>query len=165
VLVSETEQMVKAAGFVDIQLKPKKDYIDAMTDWSDPLYKKIIEHLPAGTKPGDYITSLEITAKAPSTLNCGASIYSPAVSELVAIGAAIAANCEPCFKYHYDQARKLGVSLDDMTNAVNTSNNVKQSPAKAILQLADRFLHGDFGAKPQSACCPGEPKKKSKCCS
>jgi len=33
-----------------------------MTDWNDPLYKKILEHLPAGTGPADYITSLEVTA-------------------------------------------------------------------------------------------------------
>jgi hypothetical protein len=36
-----------------------------MTDWSDPLYKKIIEHLPAGSKPADYITSLEVKARKP----------------------------------------------------------------------------------------------------
>ena len=38
------------------------------------------------------------------------SIYDERVNELVAIAAAIGANCEPCLKYHFDQARKLGVS-------------------------------------------------------
>lgn len=32
------------------------------------------------------------------------SLYSAAVEELVAIGAAIACNCEPCFKYHFREA-------------------------------------------------------------
>ena len=32
------------------------------------------------------------------------SLYSTAVEELVAIGAAIACNCEPCFKYHFREA-------------------------------------------------------------
>ena len=50
----------------DIVLKPKSDYIDGMVDWQDPLYQKIIAHLPAGTKPSDYITSLEVTARKPS---------------------------------------------------------------------------------------------------
>ena len=40
-------------------------YINGMVDWQDPLCKKIIKHLPAGTKPGDYITSLEVTARKP----------------------------------------------------------------------------------------------------
>ena len=66
VLVSETEQMAKAAGLGDVVLKSKSAYVDGMADWKDPLYLKILEHLPAGVKPGDYITSLEITARKPS---------------------------------------------------------------------------------------------------
>jgi SAM-dependent methyltransferase len=65
VMVSETERMVRAAGLVDIHLRSKPDYINTMTDWNDPLYRKIIEQLPAGTKPGDYITSLEVSGRKP----------------------------------------------------------------------------------------------------
>jgi len=65
VLVDETRQMAESAGLVDIVLTPKSGYIESMTDWRDPLYQKIREHLPAGTKPGDFITSLYATAKKP----------------------------------------------------------------------------------------------------
>jgi arsenite methyltransferase len=65
VLVSETERMVKEAGLADIRLNAKKDYMEAMTDWQDPLYVKILEHLPAGTKASDYVTSLEVSARKP----------------------------------------------------------------------------------------------------
>ncbi|MGH7971078.1 MAG: arsenite efflux transporter metallochaperone ArsD, partial [Limisphaerales bacterium] len=65
VLVSETERMAQEAGLGEIVLNPKSGYIDAMVDWQDPLYQKIIATLPAGTKPGDYITSLEVTARKP----------------------------------------------------------------------------------------------------
>ena len=68
------------------------------------------------------------------------SIFTPQVAELVAIGAAIAANCEPCFKYHYDQARKLGVSDVDMRYAVDLAQNVKERPAEHMLALAERYL-------------------------
>ena len=67
VLVSETERMVRAAGLVDIVLTPKSDYVAGMTDWNDPLYRRILEHLPAGVKPADYITSLELQARKPAT--------------------------------------------------------------------------------------------------
>jgi len=77
------------------------------------------------------------------------SIFSDAVAELVAIGAAIAANCEPCFKYHYDKARKLGVSREDMWAAVTLAQNVKDTPAKAVLDLAGRYLQQ--GASPAAA--------------
>ena len=43
------------------------------------------------------------------------------VAELVAIGAAIAANCDPCFKLHFQQAKKLGISREDMMLAVKTA--------------------------------------------
>jgi AhpD family alkylhydroperoxidase len=67
------------------------------------------------------------------------SLFSPAVAELVAIGAAIAANCEPCLKYHYRQAQLLGVSKADMARAVEMGGKVKDSPHQSILRLADKL--------------------------
>lgn len=101
------------------------------------------------------------------------SLYTEAVAELVAIGASIAANCEPCFKAHYDRARKLGVSGVDMMRAVETAQAVKDAPARAMLALADRYLRPqpaaaaatgakrgllpmvqiDAGCTPGSGCC------------
>lgn len=65
-LVSDTEKWVREAGLVEIGLEQKRDYIEAMTEWSDPLYVKIIEALPVGTKPSDTITSLLVTATKPA---------------------------------------------------------------------------------------------------
>jgi len=90
--------------------------------------------------------------------SCAApSIFTEQVAELVAIGAAIAANCEPCFKYHYDQATRLGVSARDMRYAVDLAHKVKDTPARAMLKQAERYLGpatGDSQAK-ASACCTG----------
>jgi AhpD family alkylhydroperoxidase len=69
-----------------------------------------------------------------------ASLFTDEVAELVAIGAAIASNCEPCFKFHYAAARKLGVSREDMASAVTMAQRVKDTPAQSILTLADRIL-------------------------
>jgi len=130
------------------------------------LYKKMVEHLPAGAGPGDYITSLEVTASKPAS----AVEYTPAVNELVAMGAAIAANCEPCLKYHYKAAGQLGVSKADMAKAVATGAKVKDSPHQAILRLADK-LTGAGLSQPADAsdrCCGSrdaqEPAGQSKCC-
>jgi len=73
VLASETERMACEAGLTQIHLNPKSDYVTAMTDWNDPLYKKIIEHLPGGSSPADYITSLEVTASKPGVASCQTS--------------------------------------------------------------------------------------------
>ena len=63
VLVCEIEKQMKDAGLVDIELKSKPEYINAMMNWEDPLYKKIVEALPSGARASDYITSLDISAK------------------------------------------------------------------------------------------------------
>jgi len=90
------------------------------------------------------------------------SIFTGAVAELVAIGAAIASNCEPCFKFHFDKARKLGVSREDMWAAVTLAQNIKEAPAKAMLDLAGRYLRQDASpaaaapaeaAAPTGGCC------------
>jgi AhpD family alkylhydroperoxidase len=163
VLVSETERFAHQAGLVDVAVKVKTEYAVAMTHFEDPLYQKMAEHLPPGTKPADYVASVAVTArKAPSVLE-----YSPAVNELVAIAAAIAANCEPCLKHHYQQAQQLGVSKADMARAAAMAAQVKDSPHQAILRLADR-LTGAGPGKPADAsdpCCGSKEKASGeKCC-
>jgi len=66
VLVDEIRAMAEAAGLVDIQLTAKGEYIDSMTDWQDPLYKRIFGSLPNGAKPSDFVTSLDISARRPA---------------------------------------------------------------------------------------------------
>lgn len=100
------------------------------------------------------------------------SLYTEQVQELVAIGAAIAANCEPCFRYHFDKARKLGVSKEDMARAVTTAQMVKESPARAVLELAEKYVGSKIVTKQgpdacRSAAAPdaaGSAPAPKKCC-
>jgi hypothetical protein len=62
----ETERMAREAGLSDIRLNLKPGYVASLVEGHDPLYEKIIDDLPAGTTPADYITSLEITARMPA---------------------------------------------------------------------------------------------------
>lgn len=68
------------------------------------------------------------------------SLMTEAVTELVAIGAAIAASCEPCFRHHFDAAHNLGVSKEDMREAVNVALAVKATPHRKVVEAADRYL-------------------------
>ena len=70
-LVSDTERWAREAGLTSIALKPKPEYVEAMTSFEDPLYQKIVAHLPTGTKPADFIVSLEVQARKPSADCCG----------------------------------------------------------------------------------------------
>ncbi|MEX2662349.1 MAG: arsenite efflux transporter metallochaperone ArsD [Vicinamibacterales bacterium] len=141
-----------------------------------PLVKVNGEVKSSGVYPSrdELATWAGIAAPAPS-------LFTEAVAELVAIGAAIASNCEPCFKFHYDKARKLGVSREDMRGAVTTARNVKDAPARAVLDLADRYLRSERTERASnsimlettsSSCCApatGQPSdertaNKSGCC-
>lgn len=94
----------------------------------------------------------------------GNSIFSDQVRELVAIGASIAANCEPCLKYHVIEAGKLGVAVEDMRMAVNMALAVKESPAKSIRSLADKFLGEQESTDCGCGCTSGSKPSGGKCC-
>jgi ubiquinone/menaquinone biosynthesis C-methylase UbiE len=62
-LVTDTERMMREAGLVEISLEPKPDYVETMRMKKSPAYEHIASHIPAGTTPADYVTSLNITAR------------------------------------------------------------------------------------------------------
>jgi SAM-dependent methyltransferase len=65
VLVSDTERFAREAGLADIRLEQKPDYVASMTSFQDPLYQKIAAALPPSTRPADFVTSLNVTARKP----------------------------------------------------------------------------------------------------
>ena len=63
-LVDDTRAMAAAAGFEQVELALKSDYIAAMAS-SDAFYEQLTALLPPGTTPADYVTSVDITAHKP----------------------------------------------------------------------------------------------------
>jgi arsenite methyltransferase len=62
VLIEEVRAQAEAAGLGRIELRPKPGYVDALTGWDDPLYRRIEAALPPGTRPSDFVVSLDVTA-------------------------------------------------------------------------------------------------------
>ncbi len=60
--------------------------------------------------------------------------------ELVRIGTAIGSNCIACIEYHIPQARKAGLSDDQIRLAINIAKGVKKVPADMVLQAALEML-------------------------
>ena len=83
--------------------------------------------------------------------------FSKEQEELVAIGAAVAANCEPCLKYHLGKAGEAGLTDDQLRAAVTVAQKVKETPARLILEVADRLLGpaGRLSPEPAKAGCCG----------
>ena len=65
-LVTDTERMMREAGLVDIALTPKTDYVETMRLKKSSSYEQMAAHIPEGTTPADYVTSLDISARKPS---------------------------------------------------------------------------------------------------
>ncbi len=95
------------------------------------------------------------------------SRYSRAVEELVAIGAALGANCESCLAYHFGEARKAGVSRDDIALAIATARKVKEAAAGEIAKVAGRHLASaatEETLKVLPCCTPAAGTSAGKCC-
>jgi AhpD family alkylhydroperoxidase len=74
---------------------------------------------------------------------------------LVALGAAIAANCEPCLKSHVGKAVEAGLSTDQLRAAVAVARKVKETPARHIQEAAERLLApgGTSESGAEAGCC------------
>ena len=55
---------------------------------------------------------------------------------LVALGAAIAANCIPCIEYHIPEAHKTGLHAAEITEAIQIADKVRRVPARMVVQSA-----------------------------
>lgn len=61
-------------------------------------------------------------------------------SELVALGAALGSNCVPCVEYHIPQARKAGLTDQEIHAAIQLADKVRQVPAQKVLRAALNLL-------------------------
>lgn len=89
------------------------------------------------------------------------------VRELIAIGAAIGASCEPCLKDHTKKAQEVGLSDAQMREAIAVGRLVKEASAKNIYALAGNLIPEAKAA--ESACgdrkaAPAAAKAAGGCC-
>ncbi len=74
--------------------------------------------------------------------------------ELIAIGASVTANCQPCLEYHVGEAKKLEIGEEDIQEAVETGQMVK----KGAMRKYNEFMSAFFAEKMNPAndsCCGG----------
>jgi len=62
--------------------------------------------------------------------------------ELVAVGAAITANCQPCLEYHTAKARELGIGDDDILEAVKVAQQVRRGATAKMDRFATEHVSG-----------------------
>ncbi len=77
-------------------------------------------------------------------------LLDPRVRELIALGASIAGNCLPCLRYHFGEARKIGLSCSEIAEAIELAKMVKQRPINDISRLGEELLQRAEENKPKS---------------
>jgi AhpD family alkylhydroperoxidase len=84
------------------------------------------------------------------------------IKEMIAIGASVAAHCQPCLDWHLERARNLGVTEDDIQAAVQVGFMVEDGAGKAM-RIYAREVTGEPAAS-GSQCCPGGSSGAGGCC-
>jgi hypothetical protein len=82
-----------------------------------------------------------------------APLVTESVAELIAMAAAMAANNGEAFQRHNFRLHKLGVSREDRIKAVNIAVQVKMTPHRDLMDMAEGYLAA--GAE-EGGCCGGE---------
>ena len=63
--------------------------------------------------------------------------------ELVAVGAAVGAGCQPCTQYHVRAALESGLSQEDVRRAVDEAEAVRREGGIAVSNVGRRLLGGE----------------------
>lgn len=69
--IEEMRTQMANAGLTGIELTPKPNYVEALTQSRDPLYQRVLGMLPEGESAADFITSVDISATKPGGACCG----------------------------------------------------------------------------------------------
>jgi len=76
------------------------------------------------------------------------------VKELIAIGASVTANCQPCLKYHVSKAKENGASEQEIEEAIAMAKKVRKGAMSMMDELIPTIF-ADTNAKveaPDAAC-------------
>jgi AhpD family alkylhydroperoxidase len=61
------------------------------------------------------------------------------IAELIAIGASVTANCQPCLEYHVDKALESGASELEIAQAIEVAKMVRKGAASKMDKFASHM--------------------------
>lgn len=68
------------------------------------------------------------------------------IQELIAVGASITANCQPCLEYHAKKAQEFGADAEEIADAIGMGKRVRKGAAAKMDQYVTEM------GKPASCC-------------
>jgi AhpD family alkylhydroperoxidase len=82
------------------------------------------------------------------------------IKELIAVGASITANCQPCLEYHAAKALEAGADAEEIAEAIGTGKLVRKGAGTKM----DRFA-ATLGTAATACCSRPAGDSKTGCCS
>jgi AhpD family alkylhydroperoxidase len=82
------------------------------------------------------------------------------LTELIALGAATAANCAACLEHHVGKARKIGVPAEEIDGALEVGRRIRQGAASTLDRVAASLGAAPTAAPPTAAA----PARAHGCC-
>jgi len=64
----------------------------------------------------------------------------PKTKELIGLAAAIAGKCGPCFKYHYDEAVRLGIAEDVILEVIEFAKDIRAAGDRHMDESAEKKM-------------------------
>ena len=61
------------------------------------------------------------------------------IKELIAIGASVSANCQPCVKYHIGKAREMKIDEAEIRQAVEVGQMVRKGAGEQMGEFLEEF--------------------------
>lgn len=83
-------------------------------------------------------------------------------TELIAIGAAVAAHCQPCLAYHVAKARKLRIPARQIREAIAVGHNMEKGALLMMRKFEDVVFDSPAGDVP--SCCGNSSARGAKNC-
>jgi len=62
------------------------------------------------------------------------------ITELIAIGASVSANCQPCVKYHVSKARQMNIEEKEIQQAIKIGIMVRKGAADQMDELISEII-------------------------
>lgn len=78
-------------------------------------------------------------------------------TELIAIGASVAANCQACLQYHVDKSRETGAGPEEIAEAIEVGRMVAKGAASGMKRFASTLTAAPSSPDtpvPQRCGCP-----------
>lgn len=80
--------------------------------------------------------------------------------ELISLGASVSAHCFPCFEYHLEQARRLGINEEDIKESIRSGFMVMNGAGDKMWEKI-RDTMPEFSITKNESCTKGSGSHKN----